>query len=53
MLLFVLFACVVGAVPLQSHAFSTAEIEGNDFLDLVDGEGNMLIETRGVDAVRL
>ena len=51
MLRFVLFACVVAAVPLQSHAFPTAEIEKNDFRDLVDGEEDMLIQARGVDAV--
>ena len=51
MLRFVLFACVVAAVHLQSHALPTAEIEENDFLDLVDGEGNVLIQARGVDAV--
>ena len=46
MLRFVLFACVVAAVPLQSHAFPRAGIEENDFLDLVDGEGNLLIQAR-------
>ena len=51
MLRFVLFAYVVAAVPLQSHAFPTVEIEENDFPDLVDGAGNMLILARGVDAV--
>ena len=51
MLRFVLFAYVVAAVPLQSHAFPKAEIEENDLLDRVNGEGNILIEPRGVDAV--
>ena len=51
MLRFVLFACVVAAMPLQSHAFPTTEIEENDFRDLVDGAGNILILARGVDAV--
>ena len=30
---------------------STTETQENDFLDLVDGEGNVLIQARGVDAV--
>ena len=51
MLRFLLIACVVAVVPLQGHANPTAEIEENDFLDLVDGEGNVLIQERGVDAV--
>ena len=51
MLRFVLIACVVAVVPLHSHAYPTAEIEENDFLDLVDGDGNVLSQVRGVDAV--
>ena len=51
MLRFLLIACVVAVVPLQGHANPTAEIEENDFLDLVDGDGNVLIQERGVDAV--
>ena len=51
MLRFVLFACVVAAVPLQSHAFPKAETKENDFLNIVDGEGKMLIQARRVDAV--
>ncbi len=53
MLRFVLIACVVAVavVPLHSHAYPTTEIEENDFLDLVDGDGNVLIQARGVDAV--
>ena len=52
MLRFVLIACVGAAVPPpHSHAFPTAKIKENDFLDLVDGEGNVLIQARGVDAV--
>ena len=51
MLRLVLFACVVAVLPLQAHAIPTAEIEENDFLDLVDGDGNVLIQARGVDAV--
>ena len=38
-----LMACVLVVVPLQGHANPTAETEEMDFLDLVDGEGNVLI----------
>jgi len=51
MLRFLLMACVVAVLPLQGHANPTAETQENDFLDLVDGEGNVLIQGRGVDAV--
>ena len=51
MLRFLLMACVVAIVPLQGHANPTAETQENDFLDLVDGEGNVLIQGRGVDEV--
>ena len=51
MLRFLMVACVLVVVPLQGHANPTAETEEMDFLDLVDGEGNVLIQARGVDAV--
>ena len=51
MLRFLLIACVVAVAPLQGHANPTAETNENDFLDLVDGDGNVLIQARGVDAV--
>ena len=51
MLRSLLMACVLVIVPLQGHANPTAETEEMDFLDLVDGEGNVLIQARGVDAV--
>jgi len=51
MLRFLLMACVVAVLPLQGHANPTTETQENDFLDLVDGEGNVLIQGRGVDAV--
>ena len=38
-----LMACVLVVVPLFGHANPTAETEEMDFLDLVDGEGNVLI----------
>ena len=44
-------ACVVAVVPLQGHANPTAETEEMDFRDLVDGEVNVLIQAKGVDAV--
>ena len=46
-----LMACVQVVVPLFGHANPTAETEEMDFLDLVDGEGNVLIQAKGVDAV--
>ena len=51
MLRLLLMACVVALVTFQSHANSTAETEEMDFLDLVDGEGNPLIQCIGVDTV--
>ena len=51
MLRFLLMACVVAVVPLQGHTKPTAETEEMAFLDLVDGEGNVLIQAQGVDAV--
>ena len=51
MLRFLLMAGVVAVLPLQVHANPTTETQENDFLDLVDGEGNVLIQARGVDAV--
>ena len=44
MLRSLLMACVLVVVPLQGHANPTAETEEMDFLDLVDGEGNVLIQ---------
>ena len=56
MLRFLLMACVVAVIPLQGHANPTLKSEGvetmeMDFLDLVDGGDNVLIQARGVDAV--
>ena len=51
MLRSLLMACVLVVVPLHGYANPTAETEEMDFLDLVDGEGNVLIQARGVDAV--
>ena len=51
MLRFLLIVCVVAVVPLHGHANPTEETKENDFLDLVDGDGNVLIQARGVAAV--
>ena len=51
MLRSLMVACVLVVVPLPSHANPTAETEEMDFLDLVDGEGNVLLQAQGVDAV--
>ena len=51
MLRSLMVACVLVVVPLQGHANPTAENEEMDFLDMVDGESNVLIQTQGVDAV--
>ena len=51
MLRFLLMASVVAVAPLQGHANPTAETKEMDFRDLVDGEGNVLIQAQGVDAV--
>ena len=44
-------ACVLVVVPQHGHANPTAGTEEINFLDLVDGEGNVLIQAQGVDAV--
>ena len=51
MLRSLMVACMLAVVPLHGHANPTAETDEMDFLDLVDGEGNMLIQAQGVDAV--
>ena len=49
-MLYLMVACVLLVVPLQCHANPTAETKEMDVLDLVDGEGNVLIQAQGVDA---
>ena len=44
-------ACVLAVVPLLGHANPTAENKEMGFLDLVDGEGNVLIQAQGFDSV--
>ena len=51
MLRSLMVACVLAVVPLHGHANPTEETKENDFLDLVDGDGNVLIQARGVAAV--
>ena len=51
MLRSLLMACVLVVVPLHGYANPTAETEEMAFLDLVEGEGNVLIQAKGVDAV--
>ena len=51
MLRSLLMACVLVVDPLQGHANPTAETKEMDFLDMLDGEGNLLIQAQGVDAV--
>ena len=51
MLRSLMVACVLAVVLLSRHANPTTETEEMDFLDLVDGEGNVLIQAQGVDAV--
>ena len=46
MLRSLMVACVLVAVPLQGHANPIAETEEMDFLDMVDGEGNVLIRPK-------
>ena len=44
-------ACVLAVVPLLGHANPTAETDKTNFLDMVDSEGNVLIQAQGVNAV--
>ena len=48
----VLLTCVVlGLMPAGVSANPMQETKENDFLDLVDGKGNILIQGQGVDDV--
>ena len=38
-----MIACLLVVVPLQGHANPTAETKEMNFLDMVAGEGNLLI----------
>ena len=46
MLRFLLIACLVAVVPLHGRANPTAEIEENDFLNLVGSDGNVLVRPK-------
>jgi hypothetical protein len=48
MLRSLMVACVLVVVPLQGNANPTYEIDEMDFLDLVDCEGNVLIQAQGL-----
>ena len=48
MLRSLMVACVLVVVPLQGNANPTDEIDEMDFLDLVDGKGNVLIQAQGL-----
>ena len=48
MLRFLMVACVLAVVPLLGHANPT--VKSTNFLNMVDGEGNVMIQGQGVDA---
>lgn len=55
MLCFLMVVCVQVVVFLFGYVnfMVEIEIEGMDFFDLVDGEGNVLIQVYGVDVVNV
>jgi hypothetical protein len=46
-----LIATVAALLPAQAMANPGQETKENDFLDLVDGKNNVLVQGRGVDDV--
>ena len=46
-----LIATVAALLPTQAMANPGQETKENDFLDLVDGKNNVLVQGRGVDDV--
>lgn len=46
-----LIAFTTAALPLAGLASPTQETKENDFLDLVDGEGHVLVQGIGIDGV--
>ena len=46
-----LIAFTTAALPLTALASPTQETKENDFLDLVDGEGHVLVQGLGIDGV--
>ena len=51
MLRLLLIIVCSGTFPLHALADPISETKENDFLDLVDGEGHVLVQGRGVDGV--
>ena len=51
MLRSLLIATVAALLPAQVMANPGQETKENDFLDLVDGKNNVLVQGRGVDDV--
>ena len=46
-----LIATAIVLIPSVASANPTQETKENDFLDLVDGKGNVLVQGQGVDDV--
>ena len=51
MLRFLLIASTTLMLPLGAQASPITETKENDFLDLVDGNGNVLVQGKGVSGV--
>ena len=51
MLRFLLIASTTLMLPLGAQASPTQETKENDFLDLVDGNGNVFVQGKGVSGV--
>ena len=51
MMRYLLIASAILMLPLGAHANPTTETKENDFLDLVDGKGNVLVQGKGVSGV--
>ena len=47
----IILGCSSALLPLAALANPTAESKENDFLDLVDGYGHVLVQGNGVDDV--
>ena len=47
----IILGCSSALLPLAALANPTAETKENDFLDLVDGDGHVLVQGNGVDDV--
>ena len=51
MLRFLLTTSALLMLPLAAQANPSTETKENDFLDLVDGQGNVLVQGKGVSGV--